>query len=388
MRAYVFTDPALSKHAGRFVWLALDNEKAKNAPVSKRLGIRALPTFFVVDPTTEEVTLRWVGGATVPQLDRMLDDVRLASAAKPASTVRAGGGSASAADLALARADKLYGAGDNPAAAAAYGEALAAAPAGWPRYARAVESRLFALSSSDSTEAVAILARAAWPRLERTASAANVAASGLDAALSLPAEHPQRAEFVKTLAAAAREVIADPALPVAADDRSAVYGSLVDERKDAKDEAGAHEAAAQWAAFLEGEAARAKTPEQRTVFDSHRLAAYMEMGEPERAIPMLRESQHDFPDDYNPPARLAVAYQAMKKWDEALAASGQALSRIYGPRRLRVLRTLADVHAACGDTVAARRTVEEAIAAAEALPPEQRSEATIAGLRKKLEGLK
>src|SRR5262245_64609059 len=80
MRAYVFTDPALSKQAGQFVWLALDNEKAKNAPVSKRLGVPALPTFFILDPATEQVALRWTGGATVAQLDHMLDDGRLAVA--------------------------------------------------------------------------------------------------------------------------------------------------------------------------------------------------------------------------------------------------------------------------------------------------------------------
>ena len=391
MRAYVFTDPALARHAGRFVWLELDNEKAKNAAVAKRLDVRALPTFFVLDPATEKVALRWVGGATLAQLEKILDDGRLAVEAG----VQASSGSTaakrvgpSAADRALARADSLYGAGQNAAAAAAYGQALAEAPAGWKHYARAVESRLFALSVSDSAQACARLARDAWPRLRRTSSAANVAASGLAAALELPADHPERAALVKTLGDAAREVVADSTLAVAADDRSGVYGTLVDERSDAKDEAGARTVAARWASFLEAEAARAKTPEQRTVFDSHLLAACIAAGDPARAIPGLEASERDFPDDYNPPARLAVAWQELKRWDEALAASDRALAKVYGPRKLRVYRTRADIQAARGDTAAAIVTVEEAIAAAEALPPEQRSLSTIAGLRKKLEGLK
>jgi tetratricopeptide (TPR) repeat protein len=394
MRAYVFTDPALARHAGRFVWLELDNEKAKNASVSKRLDVRALPTYFILDPVTEGVALRWVGGATVAQLDRILDDGRLA--VKRAAQERSGsaarteapGSGAAKADHAREKAERLYGAGDNAAAAAAYGEALAAAPAGWAHYAPTVESRLFALSSCDSSEAGALLARDAYPRLKRTPSAANVAASGLDAALALPAEHPQRAELVKALTAAAHEVVADSTLGVAADDRSGTYIALLGERKDAKDDAGAREVARQWAAFLEAQAARAKTPEQRAVFDSHRLAAYMEMGEPARAIPMLEASERDFPADYNPPARLAIAYQELKRWDEALAASDRALAKAYGPRKIRLLRTRADVYAAKGDTTAARRTVEEAITTAESFPPGQRSDATIGGLKKKLAALK
>ena len=112
----------------------------------------------------------------------------------------------------------------------------------------------------------------------------------------------------------------------AADDRSGLYVVLVDARKDAKDEAGARKTAGEWALFLDGEAARAKTPEARAVFDSHRLGAYIEMGEPQRAIPMLEASERDFPRDYNPPARLSAAYKAMKRWDEALAANDRALA--------------------------------------------------------------
>src|SRR5262249_50252264 len=402
MRAYVFTDPALSKQAGRFVWLALDNEKAKNAPVSKRLGVPALPPFFILDSATEQVALRWTGGATVAQLDRMLEDGRVAVAHSAEERAASGGTNAKSAgagsgtpshgaekaNQALAQAERLYGAGDYAAAAAAYAMALAAAPKGWPQYSRAVESRLFALTSSDSSEAAAILARDAYPRLARTPSAANVAASGLDAALALPDDHPQRAELVKTLTANTRAVGADTALAVAADDRSGAYIALLDERHDAKDDAGARDVARRWAAFLEGQAARAKNPEQRAVFDPHRLSAYMEMGEPQRAIPMLEASERDFPGDYNPPARLATAYQEMKRWDDALAASDRALAKVYGPRKLRVLRTRADIYAARGDTTSARHTVEEAIATAEAFPPGQRSEATIEGLKKKLEGLR
>ena len=44
MRATVFTDPALTRHAGRFVWLSLDMEKPQNAAARKQIEAMA-PTF-------------------------------------------------------------------------------------------------------------------------------------------------------------------------------------------------------------------------------------------------------------------------------------------------------------------------------------------------------
>ena len=137
-------------------------------------------------------------------------------------------------------------------------------------------------------------------------------------------------------------------------------------------------------AFLEQAAARAKTPEQRAVYDSHRLSAYMEAATPEKAIPMLEQSARDFPDDYNPLSRMAIAYRAMKQYDEALAASDRALALAYGPRKLGFLRTRADIYSDMGNKEAARKTIEETIAYAKSLPKEQVRAATIAALEKKL----
>ena len=74
MKAFVFTNPSLARHAGRFVWLEIDTEKKQNAALKKQLGVPALPTYFVMDPADQKVALRWVGGFTVAQLDRLLDD--------------------------------------------------------------------------------------------------------------------------------------------------------------------------------------------------------------------------------------------------------------------------------------------------------------------------
>ncbi len=394
MRAFVFTDKALERQAGRFVWLEWDTEKSRNAWLRKKFPVEALPTYFIVDPADERVALRWVGGATAAQLQKILDDGRASVTRADAALARGGkraaaslGGSYAAAAAAFAQGDALYAAADYAAAVAPFQMALAEAPPDWPRYSRAVESLLYALSQTAAHGPGARLALASFPRLRHTASAANVVVMGLDCAIQLPADSTSRAGMISDLEGAAREVVADSSLPIAADDRSAVYIGLLDARQDAKDEEGAKEVAGEWAAFLEGEARRATTPEQRAVFDSHRLSAYLQLGQPERAVPMLEASERDLPTDYNPPARLAVAYKAMKRWDQALAASDRALPKAYGPRKLGILQTRADIYLGLADTTAARRTLGDAVGMAESLPTGQRSENAIASLKKKLSAL-
>jgi tetratricopeptide (TPR) repeat protein len=334
-----------------------------------------LPTFFIVDPLDEQVAVRWVGGMNVAQLDRLVSG-------DPLAAKRRGSGI----DARLAHADSLYGAGENAGAATAYEAVLAEAPAAWPPYARTVEALLFALSETESAEKCVAIASAALPRLKGLPASGSAAAYGLDCALSLPATHPERAKRVAQFEQACREVLADTMLAIAADDRSGLYISLLAARSDAGDSIGNHALASEWAAFLEREARRARTREQRVVFDPHRLSAYLELGEPERAIAMLEQSQREFPDDYNPPARLALAYRAMKRWPEALAASDAAMARAYGPRKLRIYDARADIHAQAGDSTAAKLTLEQAIQYGEGLPAGQRSEAMIASFRKKLAG--
>ena len=132
---------------------------------------------------------------------------------------------------------------------------------------------------------------------------------------------------------------------------------------------------------------RAKTPAARTVFDSHLLSAAIEMGEPQRAIPWLEKSERDFPKDYNPPARLAAAYKELKRWDDSVAAADRALALAYGPRTLRILGAKADAQLGKGDKAGAKATLERALKTAQALPPAQRSDRTIAAIRKRIEDL-
>ncbi len=377
MRAYTWTDQALSRHAGRFVWLSLDMEQAKNAPARKQIGIRAFPTLYVLDPNDGHVAIRWLGGASVAQLERLFDDGELAVL----------GGARGPALESLVAADRAYGADQYAAACNGYLAALAAAPADWPARGRCIESLLFAYSQADSGEASLRLADTEWPRARGSVTSALVAGSALDAATGLPAAHPRRTEWLARYEAACREVLADRSLALVGDDRSGLYFSIEGAREAVGDSTGMRASQERHVAMLEDEARRATSAEQRAVYDSHRLSLYLELGRPHDAIAMLEQSQRDFPLDYNPPQRLATAYKAMKQWPEALAASDRALAHAYGPRQFLVLNTRADIQLGMGDTPAASATLTDALARAQAMPEGQRSENTIQSLKKRLAGL-
>ena len=374
MKAYVFTDKGLDRYAGRFVWLSINTEDAKNAAFLKRYPIPALPTLLVLDAKRDAVTLRYVGGATVPQLQKLLGDAEKSYRAKALSS----------ADTLLAKADRLASDGKHEDAAKAYDEAIAAAPKSWKSFGRASESLILSLTMGGLYERCASRALALYPRVKGTMSAANVSSTGLGCAAALDKAHAKRVEWMQKLERATQETFDDKTIVMSDDDRSGMYIALIGARDAAGDDEGVARLNQEWAAFLEGAAARAKTADQRTVYDSHRLSAYMELGTPEKAIPMLEQSERDFPDDYNPPARLAVAYKAMKKWDEALAASDRALAKAYGPRKIGMLTTRADIFLGKGDTKAAKETIQQAIEFAKSLPDGQRNEGRIASLEKRL----
>lgn len=373
MRAYVFTDKSLERYAGRFVWLSVNTEESKNAKFLAKYPIPALPTLLVLDPTGEKIVNRYVGGATAGQLTKLLDN----TLGKPST----------AADALVASADKLASDAKHAEAVKLYEEALAKAPKGWPRYGRTAESLLFSLSAIPDNEQCATRAVGLLPRLKGTTNGANVAAGGLGCASDLDEKNPHRGELLAVLEKATRRALDDPKLDLSGDDRSGLYISLIGARESVKDKDAAKKLTQDWAGFLEKSAAAAKTAEQRAVYDSHRLSAYIELGTPEKAIPMLEQSQRDFPDDYNPPARLSSAYKAMKQYDKALEASDRALELAYGPRKLLILRQRADIYTAKGDKDSAKKTLGEAIAYAKGLPAQQVRPSTIASLEKRLSDL-
>ena len=307
MKSYVFTDPALAPLADRYVWLAIDTERDSNAAFVAKFTHDALPTLWVIDAERETVTWRWTGTLTAAELR----------------------------------------------------DALTREPTEAETTARATHDRVMELAKGDEASC-ARLALAEAKKLPRGTPRADILVSGLECAVSAKLSSEAEELLTRTMSDAQAT---DGSL--LADDRSALYEAIVEAKKSLGDEPGAKVVAAQWAKLLEDEAAKAKTPAARAVFDPHRLGAYLALGQPQRAVARLEQSERDFPDDYNPPVRLAKAYLELKKLDDAAAAAERARARVYGPRVMRVLVTVADIAKARGDLAGEKKALAEALARTE-----------------------
>jgi tetratricopeptide (TPR) repeat protein len=384
MREYVFPDPAMQRLAADFVWLSINTEKPENEPFLQRFPMRVMPTLWVIDPADEHPALKWLGSATVSELSMLLADAEREVQHGAAS------GEASAAFL---RGKRALAEGRTDDAMKELRAALAAVPAGSIQRAQIVEALGGALDDGKHDPECVALASEELPGLPPGTSVVNLAENSLSCAFRLPKDAPERAR-IPALLAAGRRIAEDPAQPVLADDRSSLFEHVVNaldelgEAGDARAAADAKAVAREWSTFLDAEAARAPTPAARMVFDPHRLEAYIELGETEKAIPMLDASAKAFPDDYNPPARLARAYMELKRYDEALAASDRALAMVYGPRKLRVLSERAEILSRKGDKAGAAATLKEAILLTRTLPLPDRFTKAREGFEKRLAELR
>lgn len=370
MREHVFNRPELLKHGQRYVFLSVDTEKEKSAPFLQKYPIDVWPTLFIVDPKTETVVLKWLGSVNVEQFGKLLDDGdkawKLAAQKKGSAEEK------------LAKADRLYGQRDVKGSVAAYKEALAEMKPDHPRRPRTVESLLNALYGDRANKECVDLGIAEIPKLPKGPSFLNAVYLALSCQQAADAKDPWKLDAGEQLYALAQDALKLDG--ILADDKSGLYETLVDYLAEKGDKKGSVALAQEWLTFLEGEAAKAPTPAARAVFDPHRLNAAMASNQPERVVAALQKSEADLPEDYNPPARLALAFREMGKLDDALAAADRAMGKVYGPRKVRVFETKASILAKKNDAAGQKQVLTAAVAYAKALPEGQRNEKTIARL--------
>jgi tetratricopeptide (TPR) repeat protein len=299
--------------------------------------------LWVIDADQEATTLRWEGTATAPELVALL------------ATVREGGGPAAAEGVVtFLKANQAAARGDAHAAEEGYRAVLLKRSS--RERPRAVEALTGLFFSQNAHVSCVETATQELPTLPSGSSRAAVLAMGMGCARELKRDESVRA----FLALAEREVLATDGRTIA-DDRSGLFEEIVESKTLLGDMSGAKASAQTWARFLEGEAARAPTQEARAAFDPHRVSAYLAAGTPALALPMLENSEREFSNDYNPPARLARVYVALGRHDEARRAIERASRLVYGPRALRVFLLAADIARASGTPDAERQALENAL---------------------------
>jgi len=335
MRSFVLHDPSLAPLADHYVFASIDTERESNAAFGAKFTQRVWPTLYVIDPVTEKVLLRWEGTLGADELKTVLGDVkRLAGATD---------------DLA-----RLMSPDASPRDLEAY---VRAHPGPSVMRDHLLDRLVTHVCSQRATMASCATTALEWlPSMtEGTLKWAVLtnALGGLEVASAKERE---------LVVLEAEKVLGTPSRRVTGDDVSGVFEALADHYHVTKALEKKRSLAARWATFLEGEAKVAPNDEARAVFDAHRLLAYLALGEPARAIPMLEASAKAMPNDYNPRARLARVYLELQKTDDALREIAMAKKLGYGPRLLRIASLAADIREKAGDPEGAKRELEEMLA--------------------------
>jgi|ERR1041385_4756439 tetratricopeptide (TPR) repeat protein len=350
MRA-TLADPALTRYAGRFVWLELDYDKPVNQPFLRHYAVSFTPTLLVVDAATQQALVSNAGGLSIAQLERFLE----AGEGRFRGTDHG-------ADSLLAQASVITASGQTDAAVAQASRALAMAGPSWPARAHAYRVLTWGLMKGNRTQACAETAAAAAPTLPRGEDFGAVVLVGLQSSGAGNADWARRASA--TLTPLAEEAVGIGS--VIRDHRFQLYQALMSAADAKGDSVRMRHWGHRWLDDIE--AIRPRDDDERSALDIARVDAAGELNEPNRVLPALIASERAMPGNYNASLRLAQMLEAAKRYEEALAACDRGIAHATGPLgKSWLLRTRADVLDDRRDPAGARAALVQAIEVAKGI---------------------
>lgn len=377
MQKTVFTKPEVVALKDRFIWLAIDTDKAKNADALKQLSISAWPTFYVLAPGGKTLT-RHVGGASLSELVDFLKDGLAA---------QAGIFQDKSLGALVTAADQAAAAGDHAAAEEAYRQALEqAGPSAPERFALRVD--LATALKKQTAESPAKSATCVTLAEETFADQGKArSASGPDFVswvLSCAGKGGDEAAVTKLRERAVAKdgplwsVLNNDDADLSADDRSDALRIL----REINDELGrpeeAKRIAQQQRKVLDDAVAGLDDPELLAGYAWPREEVYVYLGQGEQLVDELTRLTKQLPDNYDPPYRLAWLLNKIGKSDEALVYANDALGKIYGPRKIRAWQLLASVQAGRDDVDGEIKAWEGMKAEVGTLPDGHRMQSAVA----------
>ena len=343
----------LDRYAGQFVWLELNYDKAENRGFLTKYGANATPTFFIIDPQDGQVTATQTGAMSLTELTQFLDRGANGVFAKRQTP----------ADSALRRGDALVS--DRPEEAVkAYEEAVRLAPVTWSRRELAEASLTAALKDSRQWQQCAETAASQAAGMNRDEIFGRVVVTGMWCLVSADPAPWIPAQAVR-LEPLAEEALALPATVL--DHRDELYRTLMYLSLSRNDRAAAARWGDRWLDELD--ARKPVDNEERSAIDIARVENVQAFGDPKRILPALIASEQAMPHDWNASLRVAQMENAAKNYDEAIAACDRGLSRTPGALgRSWLLQTKADALSQTEHGEEARRLLEQALQAAQAIP--------------------
>ncbi len=384
MKEYVLRADKLDRSIDDYVFLSINTEKPENADFLRKIPLQAWPTFYALEGSLAQpqVRGRWVGAASPKQLVTFLRD-----SLHTAQTARAGS-LRNDDPLALAAAgDRLFAEGKLEAAAEKYGEALARAPADWPRKPDILLAQISLLSKTKQPGPCADLGIAAMSQTGESASASDFWYHALDCAGEL---EPSDSRTVRLRKAAEQRLSAlcdGTNAELTADDRADACATLREARETLGDSDGMKRAAEARLAVLE-EATRGLPDDAALTYDWARAETLLWLDRGSEALTFLTVRERALEADYNPPHYLARVYKELGRHQEGLAAIERALGKAYGPRRAGILGVKVDLLLGANRKDEAKRVLDEQLSAYRALPDGQKQLARQAAVESRLSGWK
>ena len=352
MKNFVLTEPPLTQVKDQHVYLQLDYDLEKNASFFEKFPISVFPTFLVIDPRKETVVARWAGSGSAEQMASFFAHAKLGetpdAVARAQAAILQGNHETGRQILETALADKALRPADRSRLSVAWAE----------------------LMYDSDKKACAQKAPALLRDLPPDVGAIDTTCLIAYCALGLDKGTADRTHALSEIRGFIEKLLARD-LEVEVDDRSSLYGTLVEVLDALGDDQAARKATEARLALLEKAASMAKTPKARATFDYHRLEGYLRLGRHQKALEMLQASERAQPNDFNHPWRIALVHLNAGRPKEGLEAIERALARGYGGRKLRLYSTKIDLLLAAKDHKAARATFREAVAKLAEMPAAQ-----------------
>lgn len=366
MKTTVLSDPSFAAENSKFVFLALDTDRERNAAVLAKFPVAAWPTYYVVN-SNEALLARFVGAASVPQFHAFLDTgIQSARGALPA------GHSAF-----LLAAERALAVKDLQAADTQLEMAVSQAPANWPRLPDTLVSLIATKSKRKDVAGCLDTAQRFANKLGTTASASDFwsyATGCADEALKVkptPAERKRIKQLQEDAVTQWRKLLTDPVASLSVDDRSDILLNLRETLLALSRPDQAKATAEEQRALLDAAAAAASNPLAAMTYNPHRAEVYVFLGRPLDLVPALQKSAQDLPLQYEPPARLGWLLLKAGKLQHAATWTDKALTLVSGPRTARLLGQRAEIANKLGDKASEKHFRQRAVQVLEALPKSQ-----------------
>jgi tetratricopeptide (TPR) repeat protein len=359
----------LTRYAGQFVWLELSYDEPRNRAFLTKYGSNATPTFFVIDAHDQQVIAMQPGVMSLEELQQFLDRGASLALAKSRTPF----------DSALTRADALLR--EQPAEAAKnYREAIRLAAADRAKRELAEAALAHALEQSKQWQPCAETAASEAAGMKRDVIFVRTVVAGMWCLASAdPA--PWADAALRQLQPLAEEALS---LPISVrDHRDSIYRTLMYICVHRNDNPAALKWGDRWLAELDQ--IKPATDDERSALDIARVENIAIIGDPERILPELEESERVMPNNYIASLRVAQMENATKRYDYALAACDRGLGR--GPGALGkawLLEIKAQALQMEGKYGQAHQALEQAFEAAQEIPNPQGREFNIARIESML----